>query len=49
MVDGASLKEIRQEILLEIYQSVQFWELCFKYIKISINKDGRKKEKASLI
>lgn len=45
MVDGASLKEIRQEILLEVYQSVQFGELCFKYIKISINKDGEKKRK----
>lgn len=45
MVDGASLKEIRQEILLEVYQTVQFGELCFTYIKILINKDGEKKRK----
>ena len=45
MVDGASLKEIRQEILLEVYQTVQFGELCFTYIKILISKDGEKKRK----
>lgn len=44
MVDKLAERDT-QEILLEIYQSGQFWELCFKYIKISINKDGRKKRK----